>query len=537
MLRFKFTGCRLTLTPSSPPLGNFIPLPYADMDSASDKGPPRRSPNFENSGGGPVFESPCGRRGCSHVFTYSGTNPFVDLAAMVAAHRRHCVRRREVSTSHRCTMAGWQPPPSLVQQFAASKSMRRDAGHDWTTSFKWERACQTRAMHANGEHRDRHVDDMDYEESRTDEGWGSSADDDAQDDVTADGSTSRLLDSRGTCAEHQLGPKCPPISVRFRDRHVDDTDGKEPRTDDVCTYSPIDRGDEAHYDAATSATRGLDSHSTCAENQLVPVRPPISSGVHQGAFDAGEMAPGDTGTRRGRHVDGMDCEDPRTDEGCRSSPIGEGGDTHYDAATNGGTSGLVDRRRTSAENQFVPGCSPISAGGHQGAFDAGAVAVAPGDTVARTRQRQKVKKTARKEAERKALLEADPWALAVSATCVVCGGCRQIIKLDARSRYYPGLWEKHRDRCDGVRTRRAAALAETQKKQRTNRLEAEGTSSCVVRGVSDVCGTRDGERPKTPHGRRLQEALDYTQAEDGAGAQSESGSTGSAVVRLVNAEL
>ncbi|KAJ7779922.1 hypothetical protein B0H16DRAFT_1878531 [Mycena metata] len=60
------------------------------------------------------------------------------------------------------------------------------------------------------------------------------------------------------------------------------------------------------------------------------------------------------------------------------------------------------------------------------------------------------KKSARSEAERRRALETDQWTLSVTPHEVVCRGCRRTIKLDRRSRYYPGLWEKHRDRCDHV---------------------------------------------------------------------------------------
>ncbi|KAF7369700.1 hypothetical protein MVEN_00301500 [Mycena venus] len=62
------------------------------------------------------------------------------------------------------------------------------------------------------------------------------------------------------------------------------------------------------------------------------------------------------------------------------------------------------------------------------------------------------KKGARTEAQRKALLEADPWIRpgTVAPHHVGCLGCKHTIKLDGRSRYYPGLWEKHRLRCAGV---------------------------------------------------------------------------------------
>ncbi|KAF7340524.1 hypothetical protein MSAN_02123900 [Mycena sanguinolenta] len=60
------------------------------------------------------------------------------------------------------------------------------------------------------------------------------------------------------------------------------------------------------------------------------------------------------------------------------------------------------------------------------------------------------KKTARSEAERRLALESDLCALKVTPHDVLCAGCQRVIKLDRRSRYYPGLWEKHRERCEGV---------------------------------------------------------------------------------------
>ncbi|KAJ7113393.1 hypothetical protein C8R44DRAFT_741001 [Mycena epipterygia] len=65
------------------------------------------------------------------------------------------------------------------------------------------------------------------------------------------------------------------------------------------------------------------------------------------------------------------------------------------------------------------------------------------------------KKTARSETERRVVLERDEWTASVTPHDVVCRGCRRTIKLDRRSRYYPGLWEKHRDRCEHVGRMRA----------------------------------------------------------------------------------
>lgn len=60
------------------------------------------------------------------------------------------------------------------------------------------------------------------------------------------------------------------------------------------------------------------------------------------------------------------------------------------------------------------------------------------------------KKSSRSEGERRRTLEDDEWTMRVTPHEVVCRGCRRSIKLDRRSRYYPGLWEKHRDRCEHV---------------------------------------------------------------------------------------
>lgn len=52
---------------------------------------------------------------------------------------------------------------------------------------------------------------------------------------------------------------------------------------------------------------------------------------------------------------------------------------------------------------------------------------------------------------RRALLEADAWALAVEPKRICCRGCARWIKLDARSMYYRGLWDKHRDLCRAIK--------------------------------------------------------------------------------------
>ncbi|KAK6975097.1 hypothetical protein R3P38DRAFT_3377867 [Favolaschia claudopus] len=57
------------------------------------------------------------------------------------------------------------------------------------------------------------------------------------------------------------------------------------------------------------------------------------------------------------------------------------------------------------------------------------------------------KKGARTLEQRVALLKADFWAQRFGKHFVQCRKCQKEIRLDKRSEYYPGLWQKHRGRC------------------------------------------------------------------------------------------
>ncbi|KAG1866916.1 hypothetical protein F4604DRAFT_1778151 [Suillus subluteus] len=59
-------------------------------------------------------------------------------------------------------------------------------------------------------------------------------------------------------------------------------------------------------------------------------------------------------------------------------------------------------------------------------------------------------KQRKKESERKEELENDEYTQDVQPTSVWCRGCQKAISLDKRSRYYPGLWVKHRGKCPGI---------------------------------------------------------------------------------------
>lgn len=52
--------------------------------------------------------------------------------------------------------------------------------------------------------------------------------------------------------------------------------------------------------------------------------------------------------------------------------------------------------------------------------------------------------------QRRLELEQDEYAKNITTNSVVCGGCHKEISLDKRSKYYPGLWVKHRGKCPSI---------------------------------------------------------------------------------------
>ncbi|KAJ6557209.1 hypothetical protein DFH09DRAFT_540128 [Mycena vulgaris] len=113
-------------------------------------------------------------------------------------------------------------------------------------------------------------------------------------------------------------------------------------------------------------------------------------------------------------------------------------------------------------------------------------------------QRTRKKKSAHTEAQRKAMLEADPWTLKVEFTKLVCRGCGRTIRLDGRSRYYPGLWWKHRGHCERVRSECVLPnQPEQQRKkdamcsdaERTNKLKTVAGIRCRLDDVGMPAGT------------------------------------------------
>lgn len=61
------------------------------------------------------------------------------------------------------------------------------------------------------------------------------------------------------------------------------------------------------------------------------------------------------------------------------------------------------------------------------------------------------KKNMMDEDARRQKLEDDEWTTSVTAKSVKCKACGRTVSLDKRSRYYPGLWVKHRGKCMEVK--------------------------------------------------------------------------------------
>ncbi|KAF4593209.1 hypothetical protein EYR38_008921 [Pleurotus pulmonarius] len=93
-----------------------------------------------------------------------------------------------------------------------------------------------------------------------------------------------------------------------------------------------------------------------------------------------------------------------------------------------------------------------------------------------TQVRRNRKKNMMDETERKKKLEEDPWALEVTPVSVRCGACTRLVSLDKRSRYYPGLWLKHREKCMEIKRLEALEHEQGDKQESTSGSPAKKRS-------------------------------------------------------------
>ncbi|KAF9489290.1 hypothetical protein BDN71DRAFT_1456296 [Pleurotus eryngii] len=109
-----------------------------------------------------------------------------------------------------------------------------------------------------------------------------------------------------------------------------------------------------------------------------------------------------------------------------------------------------------------------------------------------TQVRRNRKKNMMDETERKKKLEEDPWAVEVTPVSVRCGACTRLVSLDKRSRYYPGLWLKHREKC--MEIKRLEALENEQSDESTSGSPAKKRSKGKeVHHDSDLNNSRSSD--------------------------------------------
>ncbi|KAK7047157.1 hypothetical protein VNI00_006823 [Paramarasmius palmivorus] len=118
---------------------------------------------------------------------------------------------------------------------------------------------------------------------------------------------------------------------------------------------------------------------------------------------------------------------------------------------------------------------------------------------------RKRKDTFDREEQRKAKLENDPWSDKTRLTpkSVFCLGCKRVIRLDRRNDYYPGLWLKHRDLCQGIAKakREANERQKEQKPEETPRYsidEEEAARILVEMMMKNRCFLNDSGRSPSP---------------------------------------
>ncbi|KAJ8502757.1 hypothetical protein ONZ45_g11467 [Pleurotus djamor] len=115
------------------------------------------------------------------------------------------------------------------------------------------------------------------------------------------------------------------------------------------------------------------------------------------------------------------------------------------------------------------------------------------------------KKNMMDETERRKKLEDDPWALEVTPISVRCGACTRLVSLDKRSRYYPGLWLKHREKC--MEIKRLEAIEQEQGDKQEPPSPTQSPSKKKSKGHESAVSpsSPQGSRSVDPKGKGVQE--------------------------------
>ncbi|KAJ7451464.1 hypothetical protein B0H11DRAFT_2288994 [Mycena galericulata] len=401
------------------------------------------------SGGFPAFESTCGRPGCPHIFRYKGAKPFDAIAVLLKAHKPHCVGRA-IGATHRCPI-DWQPTTGMIERVSRAEETPAPG----LARLMDEGSEGSQEKHP--EPKQSSDDIVGADQPTWDVGWkpdGASTHKlpAAEEDVEM---ASSLYESKSAYPEPsqtqprnsekaRLGEHEATLSDFIVPTEIQAAGWTTPFQKAQSTATTLRQGKKTTY--TQTDTEMMSSYCEfrygCAEPPHCSQVPRCedqalsdsSAGVTARKLSARRVAPASKAPSVETVMQGTTAEsDTETYCSFRSTCAEKTKSQRGSKARHCDNQGIV--------TDFCFG---------EIAFDSPSVApsAAPAAT---TTQISDGKKTAHTEAERKAILENDIWTGLVEPKRVVCRGCGSTIRLDKRSRYYPGLWLKHRERCDRIK--------------------------------------------------------------------------------------
>ncbi|KAJ7451504.1 hypothetical protein B0H11DRAFT_2201641 [Mycena galericulata] len=396
----------------------------------------------------PAFESACGRPGCPHIFRYKGAKPFDAIAVLLKAHKPHCVGR-DIG----CPI-GWQPTTGMMEKFSGAGCAEE------TPALGLARLIDEGSEDSQEEHpepKELSDDVVCADQPSWDVGWKSygasthelpAAEEDAE-------MASFLCESTSADPEPSLTQPRNHEEARHGDNEATMYDFVVPTEIQAAGWTtPLQRAQST----ATTMWLGKKTSDTVMVSSYCELR----------KMDRNECAEPPHGGQvprcEGQVLSDSGVEIAATKSSARRvAPASKAPsvETMMQGTTaESDTETYCSFRSTCAEKTKSQRGSEARHCDNQGivtdfgfgetAFDSpnSAPYTMPAAT---TTQISGGKKTAHTVAERKATLENDVWTGLVEPKRVVCRGCGKTIRLDKRSCYYPGLWLKHRERCDRIK--------------------------------------------------------------------------------------
>ncbi|KAJ7617758.1 hypothetical protein FB45DRAFT_872223 [Roridomyces roridus] len=345
-----------------------------------------------------MCEFPCGRPGCGHVYRWDGTDPLGAIAALVKIHEPVCPARLasadDTSGTHNCPLQRWRPPtqePTLANQALTIPA------HRWAkTILKEDIKLHPKLSHC-----------------RSTNSW-----------------TAELDENHDDQAHHPAPPNAGNYGASF-----------------VTVFQGMILGTNivAHKEADESCCEPTDS-------------PPLDfDGTHNKAHHLappyeGECTASLTDDFKNLNGEGNHLADHRAVQQAAevlisirehtplASPTADSTTTHKAEER-----GLVCRPTTRATTNET--ARTLTTPGGRVSSKATAII-----TRSAFLPPPRVKKSCHSAEERYEYLRNEVWVESFEEHHVICKGCTKQIQLDQRRKWYPGLWEKHRDggRCPGI---------------------------------------------------------------------------------------